>query len=200
MKFSMKLAAVLAALILAPAFCSAQVTLDIDDVSVLPGQNVNVGINATGVFASVDIPLDIGADGLGLPTGLTLVPGFASTPPFTFPTLVTNSPLQDALVSGSNFPIAAVPAGQIFEFQFNVGSGVAPGTVFDIDILNATNFVIGGIDFQAIPAEDITITNGSITVVAPDSVPGSDSVPEPSSLTLLLACGGYLMSRRRRSN
>ena len=198
MSFLRKFVATMLVLAVIPCSASfAQFTVDIGDVTVAPGSSVSVpvSINSSAAGSSlfgVDIPLDIGNDGVGLPAGLTF--NTASTTS-AFSGLNQATSAGDVILQGFNLaafgqPALSAPLNPAFTLDFSVASTVAPGTVFPIDVLAGQLNLLTATDGNSVVSTP-DFSNGSITV--------AEAVPEPGSLAVLFACGGLVLTRRRRS-
>ena len=181
----------------------ADIFVEISDVVTTAGSNVSVNVTASATggedLLSVDVPLDFGSPGLGLgtQTGITFL-GATSVQNFDNFTTGTNpSSAEDHLQSAIIFsPANAIDLTNpvvLYTLDYAVSSSVAPGTVFDIQILdggtldgNPTSFQVFDSSFTQIPAVAI---DGSITIAA---------VPEPASTTLIILAGLSFATRRRR--
>ena len=170
------------------------ITVDVEDVTTPAGATVLVDIFSTSTMGEsllgLDIPLDIGGDGVGVaPAGLTLT---NVTTPFQFNTDVSGGPLEDVLVGGSTFgPSLSLPTA-VATLEFTVDGSVAAGTVFEINILNTSSLTATDQNFGFSTPNAV---NGSITVVDADST----AVPEPGSFVALgtICVVGSLRRRRR---
>jgi len=195
----------------------ADVIFDIEDVSVLPGQTATVGVFVSGSgenLDSFDLPIEIGNNAFGLPTGIT---GFSviSRNTFTAVTInLTEAPgvgliknfeavFSDA---GSSIALTAEPR-RLFDLQITTDSnltGTTPLSIFsstDVNPLVLKNLRVG----TSVPG----VSNSLLTYTAEGSLgPGRTlilqagsitAVPEPASVSsLLLLVGAATWVRRRR--
>lgn len=197
--FTKKLIASSALALLLGSAANAQVILEIDNVLTTAGSSFSVGITASSTDSTLqlvgaDLPLDFSniADGdglgLGVPTGLTFN-GFTSA----FESDVTGggAPSEDLFAGGFTFggTPTSLPS-TIVTLDFTVDSGVAGGTVFNIDFLETT---FSGLDTLSVTDSNFAsstpnVTNGTITI----------TVPEPGSAALMMvAFSGLALCRRR---
>ena len=198
MSFPSRIVAALSAFILlANGIANAQISLDIEDVVIDAGDaSVQVDVIASSPVGDsilgTDLPLDFGGDGIGVPVGLVFE-GFST--PFEGSSATGASASNDELLSLFNLAfIGQSPIdlpSTIATLNFAVDDSLAPGTVFAIDFTNTGSLTATNQDSVNVLSG---FSGGSITVASV-----SQTVPEPGSLAILLACGGVALTRRKRN-
>jgi len=201
-----------------PCALNAQISLSFDAIDTPNDSSVTVVASIadssdSGVsLTTYNIPVDIGLDGSGIPAGVSNVAlaNASSFGNFDSPAVpsVFNYDFITSDSGASGLALSSIPT-ELFTVTFDVDSGVAAGTVFDVGFQadpqvqglsnpSLFNFTItdagGAINFNggAPPAEfDFAIENGTVSVVA-------EAVPEPSSFVLAAFGLGGLVLRRRR--
>lgn len=151
------------------AAAHAAVTLSWESVAAQPGQTAVVGVFATSnsgeSLAGFNLPFDLGANGMGLPTGFAL-----NANPLrdkVWPTVnvnVTRNALVgiDGIVNGdgANIPLSTAPL-RLFSLAIDVSPTVMPGTMLPLTIRTTTapiNFFTlagpsGALTASALPGE-----------------------------------------------
>ena len=182
--------------LLASSSAHAEITFSFNDVTTTAGSSVTVLVLATGddqVVTGFNLPFDVGNDGLGIPSGLTL-DGFSSP---LFPGVGSSlgpvAGTADGVANSLDLTATGVTFGStpivVFGLDFSVDASVAPGTVFELSLLNQAPIDVTGVGGASIIGEVQALNPGSITV----------AIPEPSSFVLaVLALGGLAAQRRRR--
>lgn len=172
------------------------ITFSIGSAIVTPGAtnfDINILVSGNELVTGFNLPVDVGGNGAGIPSGLTLNPGFSNP---LFPgfgssrglpvgnaDLVANS--LDLTLTGVSLTATPITA---YTLSFSVDPGVAPGTQFPITLLNAQPYDVNGAG-GATAVSRTTLTSGTITV---------EAIPEPTvAFASLFALSGLLLRRRR---
>lgn len=178
----------------------ADVIIDIEiDPPVNAGDLASVSFFATSntsqQITGLNLPIDVGADGMGLPAELS----FASAPLINALSAVPDLNLAPAPLSIDNVdgianvvgfaPVTlSTSATLLFDLQLEVDP-TAPTGSFPISINSDGTFFEIAAPGGVVSRSDITVNSGSVNIVG---------VPEPTSALVVLACGGLVLSRRRR--
>lgn len=172
----------------------ADVVVEIANVSTIAGTTsvlVPVTVRGNSNLTGFNLPFDVGANGIGLPVGITFSsPAFNTAGATLPPALLTSNSAgaaalnADLLVNGGLILGTTTSTNQtVFNLVFDVASTAAPGTyAINFTATNAVEFNVSQAGGGA-----FTLANGSINVV-----------PEPSGSLALLGVGCALLFRRRK--